>query len=246
MTRKLLAACALLALSASASTAADLNTGADYYAPPAAAPGPAGVFGDVHLSATYFGREGDDDVGIDFGGVVVVPFANGWNAALEADVGYLFEAGEWGAVGTGHLFFLASTWAAGAFVEGAVTETNDAVGVGVEAAAYIGNVDVIGTVGYGFTDPDFWQATAATNIYFDPNTALNAGIGGTWVDDADGAFSANVGLEHRFNNSPVSGFADLGWTNIGNEDTIIATAGARVVFGAAGQTLQDYNRANPF
>ena len=29
-------------------------------------------------------------------------------------------------------------------------------------------------------------------------------------------------------------------------DTITATAGARVVFGAAGQTLQDYNRANPF
>ena len=246
MTNRLLAGCALLALSASASTAADFGTGPDYYAPPASSPaaGPAGVFGDVHLSATYFGTEGEDDGSIDLGGVVVVPFANGWNAAFEADTGYLFNAGDWAAAGAGHLFFLTSTWAAGAFVEGN-TET-DGVGVGVEAAAYISNVDVIGTVEYGFSDPDFWLASAATNIYFDPNTALTAGLGGVWFDGADGSFAANVGLEHRFNNSPVSGFAEVGWTDITGDDTIIATAGARVVFGAAGQTLQDYNRANPF
>ena len=247
MTRKFLAGCALVALSTSASTAADLGAGTDYYAPPpSAAPGPAGIFGDVHLSATYFGTEGDDDVSIDLGGVVVVPFGNGWNAALEGDVGYLFDAEEWAAVGTGHVFFLASTWAAGAFVEGAVTDADDAVGVGVEAAAYVGNVDVIGTVGYGFSSPDFWAASAATNIYFDPNTAVTASLGGAWADGGDGSYAASIGLEHRFNTSPVSGFAEVGWTDITGDDALIATAGARVVFGAAGQTLQDYNRANPF
>jgi hypothetical protein len=246
MTKRLLAGCALLALGASASTAADFGTGTDYYAPPTAAPGPAGIFGDAHLSATYFGADGDDDVSIDLGGVVVVPFANGWNAALEGDVGYLFDAGEWAAVGAGHLFYLAPTWAAGAFIEGAATDADDALGVGVEAAAYISNVDVIGTVEYGFSSPDFWLASAATNVYFDPNTAVTAGLGGAWFDGGDNAFAANVGLEHRFTNSPVSGFAEFGWTDFTGDDTWTATAGARVVFGAAGQTLQDYNRANPF
>jgi hypothetical protein len=245
MTNRLLAGCALLALSASASTAADFGTGPDYYAPPASSPaaGPAGIFGDVHLSATYFGTEGEDDGSIDLGGVVVVPFANGWNAAFEADTGYLFNAGDWNAIGAAHLFYGTPAWAAGAFVEATTEET---FSVGAEAAAFVNNVDVIGTVEYGFSDPDFWQASAATNIYFDPNTAVNAGLEGSWFDGSDGAYAANLGLEHRFNNSPVSGFAEVGWTDFTGNDTITATAGARVVFGAAGQTLQDYNRANPF
>jgi hypothetical protein len=204
MIKRLLAGCALLALGASASTAADVGTGTDYYAPPQAAPGPAGIFGDAHLSATYFGTEGDDDGSLDLGGVVVVPFANGWNAAFEGDVGYLFNAEEWLAVGSGHLFFLASTWAAGAFVEGAVTDADDAVGLGVEAAAYVGNVDLIGTVGYGFGSTDFWAASAASNIYFDPNTALTAGAGGAWADGSDGSYAASVGLD------TVRQFARLG------------------------------------
>ncbi len=243
MKTTLLTGSAILALSASGALAADLGGSSDYYAPPAqsASYGPSGVFGDVHLSATYFGADGADDWAAELGGVVVVPFGNGWNVALEADAAYLFEAEDWVASTTGHVFYLDPAWAAGIF---ATITTEDMSSAGVEAAAFINNVDVIGTVEYGFEDPNFWGLTAAANLYFDPNTAVSAAVGTAWGDDDDFQV-ASLGVEHRFNSTPVSGFAEVGWTNV-VDDAFTATAGARFVFGAAGSTLQDYNRANPF
>lgn len=243
MKTRLLTGAAIIALGATGASAADLG-GSDYYAAPAesAAYGPSGIFGDVHLSATYFGTDGEDDWMAELGGVVVVPFGNGWNVALEADAGYLFEAEDGVAATAGHVFYLTPGWAAGIF--GTVT-TEDTSSAGIEAAAFVNNVDVVGTVEYGFEDPNFWGVTAAANLYFDPNTAITAGVGTAWSDDDDDFQVASLGIEHRFNSSPVSGFAEVGWTNL-TDDTFTATAGARYVFGAAGSTLQDYNRANPF
>jgi hypothetical protein len=244
MKTRLLSSAAILALGATGATAADLGGASDYYAPPAsnsyAAPG---IFGDVHLSATYFNADSDDDWSVDFGGVVTVPFGNGWNFAVEGDAGYLFDADEWVALGTAHIFYLNPTWAAGIF--GTVT-TEDQSSAGVEAAAFIGsNVDVIGTAEYMFEDPNFWGVTAAANVYFDPNTAITGTVGTAWSDDADDFQVAALGIEHRFDATPVSAYAEAGWTNL-VDDAYSITGGARVVFGAAGSTLQEYNRQNPF
>jgi hypothetical protein len=244
MKTTLLSSAAIIALGATGATAADLGGGSDYYAPPAssASYGAPGVFGDAHLSATYFNADSNDDWSVDFGGVVTVPFGNGWNVALEGDAGYLFDAGDWVALATGHVFYLNQAWAAGIF--GTIT-TEDQSSAGVEAAAFINNVDVIGTVEYMFEDPKFWGATAAANLYFDPNTAVTGTVGGAWSDDADDFQLASLGIEHRFDATPVSAYAEAGWTNF-VDDSYSLTAGARFVFGAAGSTLQEYNRANPF
>ena len=245
MKTRFLAICAIVALSASGSFAGDLTSGGGYYAPPASSSpyGSAGIFGDVNLTAIYLGGDIDDDFGIDLGGAVVAPFGNGWNAAVDGDVGYFFNADEWVAGVNGHLFYANQAWAAGAFV---YADTEDTYGIGAEAAAFINNVDVIGDLGYFASTPDFWAASAATNVYFDPDTALSLGLGGAWFDGGGDAWMANAGIEHRFNSSPVSAYADLGWIGSGSADNVEAIAGARVVFGDAGTTLQDYNRANPF
>jgi hypothetical protein len=243
MKTTLLSGAAILALGATGAAAADLGGASDYYAPPAStSSGTSGIFGDVHLSATYFNADSDDDWSVDFGGVVTVPFGNGWNVALEGDAGYLFDADEWLALATGHIFYLNPAWAAGAFV---TVTTEDQSSAGVEAAAFVGNVDVIGTAEYMFEDPNFWGVTAAANLYFDPNTAISGTVGTAWSDDADDFQVAALGIEHRFDATPVSAFAEAGWTNI-VDDSYSLTGGARFVFGAAGSTLQEYNRANPF
>jgi hypothetical protein len=244
MRTRLLAGCAIAALGASGAFAADFGNGNDYYSPPPAqATGAASVFGDVNLSATYFGGDIPDDFGLALGGSIVLPFGNGWNAAIEHQLGYLFDAHDWVAGGTGHLFYANQSWAAGIFLG---LDSEDTYGGGAEAAAFVGNVDVIGKVGYFDSSPDFWSADGAVNVYFDPNTAMSTGLGGVWFDSGVDGWTADIGLEHRFNASPVSAFADLGWTNAGGGDVYAGTVGARVVFGDAGPTLQDFNRRNPF
>jgi hypothetical protein len=242
MLTRLLAACAVVALSAWGSLAADFNSGNDYYAPPSSAPGAAGVFGDIHASATYFGGDADD-VALGFGGSVVVPFGNNFNAAIKADADYLFDAHDWIAGTSAHVFYANDVFAAGLF---GVLTTEDTFGGGAEAAVFVNNVDVIGRVGYFDSSPDFWAADGAVNLYFDPNTAMTAGLGGVWFDSGSDGWTADMGLEHRFNNTPVSAFADLGWTNAEGGDVYAITGGARYVFGDAGPTLQDFNRRNPF
>jgi hypothetical protein len=89
-----------------------------------------------------------------------------------------------------------------------------------------------------------WGLTGTANLYFDPNTAVSGKVGGAWGDDDDFQL-ASIGIEHRFDATPVSAFAEAGWTNF-VDDSWSVTGGARFVFGAAGSTLQEYNRQNPF
>lgn len=242
MKRKLLAACAAIALSASGSLAGDLTNGGDYYAaPPQSSYGPAGIFGDINLSGTYFGGDIPDDFSLDLGGSIVLPFGNGWNAALDHDLGYRFEAQDWYFGGTGHLFYGNQAFAAGAFAH---ADTDEIYGAGVEGAAFVNNADVIAKVGYFNGSLDHWAAEGSANVYFDPDTAISGAVGGYW-GDSDG-WSADVGLEHRFTNSPFSGFAEIGYTDLDGANAYSVTGGARFVFGDSGSTLQEFNRRNPF
>jgi hypothetical protein len=244
MTRTLLAGLTILSLSTAGSLAGDLTSGDGYYyAPPASSSsgGASHLFGDVNLSGTYTGGDGPDEFSLDLGGSFVLPFGNGWNAALEHQLGYRFEAGEWFAGGTGHVFYANHAGAAGAFVH---ADTDETYGIGAEAAAFVGNVDVIGEIGYFSASPDYWAAAASTNVYFDPNTAVSGTLGAAW-GDTDG-WEADVGIEHRVNNSPFSGFAEIGYTDIDSDDAYHVTGGVRFVFGDSGETLQDFNRRNPF
>lgn len=243
MRRQLLTGCAMFALGGSVSLAGDLNNGGDYYAPQASPYSASGIFGDVNLSGTYVGGDADDDFSLDLAGSVVLPFGNGWNAAIEHQLGYLFQAGDWFAAGTGHVFYGGQLWAVGAFLH---VDTDDTVGVGVEGAAFVNNVDLIGEVGYFNASPDHWSTSGTVNVYFDPDTAVSGRLGGLWVESGSNAYEADIGIEHRFNSSPISAFAELGWTDFGGPDEFHATAGARMVFGDSGSTLQDFNRRNPF
>jgi hypothetical protein len=241
MMRRLLAGFATAALGASGSLAGDLTYGSDSYAPSSSGSGAAGIFGDVNVSASYFGGDIPDELSVDLGGSIVLPFGNGWNAALESQLGYRFEAGDWFAAGTGHLFYANRSVAAGAFVH---ADTDETYGLGVEAAAFVNNVDLIGEIGYFNASLDYWAAAGTANLYFDPNTALTGTLGGAW-GDGDG-WKADVGIEHRFASSPLSGFAEIGWTDIGGPSAYRLTGGARFVFGDSGPTLQEFNRKNPF
>lgn len=238
----LLAGSALLAVGISASVAGDLTYGNDYYAP--AAPtdsGPLGVFGDMNLSGTYTNGDVPSEFSLDLGGSLVLPFGNGWNAALDPQFGYRFQADDWFAAGTGHVFYANPAVAAGAFVH---ADTDETYGLGAEAAAFAGNVDVIGEIGYFNASSNYWSAAGTANVYFDPDTALSGTLGTAW-GDTDG-WEADVGLEHRFMNSPFSGFAELGYSDIGGPASYHVTGGARFFFGDSGSTLQEFNRRNPF
>lgn len=242
MKRILLAGSAMLAFGATGAIAGDLTYGNDYYAP-AASSGTAGggIFGDFNLSGTYTNGDVPSEFSLDLGGSVVVPFGNGWNAALDHQLGYRFKAEEWFAAGTGHVFYLTPSMAAGGFIH---LDSDETFGIGGEAAAFAGNVDVIGELGYFNASTDYWAAEGTANVYFDPDTALSGTLGVAW-GDSDG-WGADVGIEHRLTNSPVSGFAELGYSDIGGPDAYHVTGGARFVFGDSGSTLQEFNRKNPF
>jgi hypothetical protein len=245
MKRILLAGSAMLVLGVSASLAGDLGYGNDYYAPPASSGsgggGPSGVFGDVNLSGTYTNGDVPSEFSLDLGGSVVLPLGNGWNAALDHQLGYRFKAGDWFAAGTGHFFYANQAVAGGAFVH---ADSDEKYGVGVEAAAFLTNVDLIGEVGYFKDSADYWGLAGTANVYFDPDTALSGTLGGA-LGDGDG-WAADVGVEHRLANSPFSGFAEVGYTDLGGPDAYHVTGGARFVFGNSGSTLQEFNRKNPF
>lgn len=243
MKKRLLVGCSALALSASGAFAADFNSANDYYYAPPAQTTAAGIFGDINLSATYFGGDVMKDVSLNLGGTVTLPFGNGWNAAIKHGLSYFFDAHHWEAGGEAHIFYATANWAAGAFLAG---DTEHTYGIGVDAAAFVNNFDVVARAGYASSSPDFWEAGLKTNIYFDPNTAITLGLGGLWYNGGDDAWQAEIGIEHRFNSSPVSAYADLAWTGSGGADVYAITGGARVVFGDAGPTLQDFNRRNPF
>jgi len=242
MKRLLLASTASLAFGASASIAGDLTYDNQYYAPPASsASGSGGIFGDMNLSGTYTNGDVPKEFSLDLGGSIVVPFGSGWNAALDHQLGYRFKADEWFAAGTGHVFYATPVAAAGAFVH---ADTDETYGVGLEGAAFTGNVDLIADIGYFNASSDYWMAEGKANVYFDPNTALSGNLGAAW-GDTDG-LEAGVGLEHRAMNSPVSGFAEIGYSDIGGPNSYHVTGGARFVFGDSGSTLQEFNRKNPF
>jgi hypothetical protein len=242
MKKHLLCCAAILALATSGAVAGDLGYGNNYYSPPASTgPGKSGIFGDVNLSGTYTNGDVPSEFSLDLGGSIVVPLGNGWNAALEHQLGYEFEAGDWFAGGAGHFFYANQAVAGGAFVH---ADTDEHYGVGVEGAAFLANVDLIGEGGYFTNSANYWEAAGTANVYFDPDTAVSGTLGGAW-GDADG-WGANVGFEHRLSGSPISGFADIGYTDIGGPDAYHVTGGARFVFGDSGATLKEFNRKNPF
>lgn len=245
MKKRLIIVCALLASGVAVSPSAGLDGDTGYGAPPSSSAnyGPAGIFGDAHLSAIYFDGGSSDGVAVDLGGVVVLPFNNGWSAAFEADTGYLFGPDDWVASTAGHYFYTGQSWAAGGFFE---LTTEDVYAVGAEGAAFINNIDAVASFEFGFGTQEFMQAAQTLNFYVDPNTALSGGLEGAWFDGGGDAQAAFVGVEHRLADSPVSGFVDLGWDNFTGDDTYFALVGGRIVFGDSGFTLQEYNRANPF
>jgi len=232
MKKSLLSSCTILLLGVSPSLAGDLTSGDNYYYP---------TVGDINLSGTYTGGDVPDEFGLDLGGSIVLPFGNGWNAALDHDLGYNFEAGEWFFGGNGHVFYNNQAFAAGVFAH---ADTDDTYGGGAEAAVFVNNVDIVGKIGYFDSSPDYWSAEGSTNVYFDPNTVLSGRVGGAW-GDAEG-WEAGVGIEHRVNNSPLSGFAELGYSDTDTADAYHVGGGVRFVFGDSGSTLQDFNRRNPF
>lgn len=242
MKRQLLSCCALLAVGATSASAGDVTYGNDYaYAPPSPAGNASGIFGDLNLSGTYTNGDVPQEISLDFGGSLVLPLGSVWNAAIDHQLGYRFEADDWFLGGTGHFFYNNRSVAGGAFV---YADTDDTYGVGAEAAAFAGNVDLIGKIGYFSDSVNYWDATGTANVYFDPDTALSGTVGGAW-GDASG-WQGDVGIEHRFMNSPFSGFAEIGYTDLGSDNAYHVTGGARFVFGDSGSTLQEFNRRNPF
>jgi hypothetical protein len=243
MMRQLLFLPAILVLSATGAPAGDVTYGNDYVYAPESSPASAssGIFGDLNLSGTYTNGDVAKEYSLDLGGSAVLPFGSGWNAALDYQLGYRFEADDWFAAGTGHLFYNNGSAAGGAFVH---ADTDETYGGGVEAAAFAGNVDLIGEIGYFNASADYWSAAGTANLYFDPDTALSGMVGGSW-GDASG-WQGDVGIEHRFTNSPFSGFAEIGYSDLGAANSYHVTGGARFVFGDSGSTLQEFNRRNPF
>jgi hypothetical protein len=238
------ATAALALLGSSAAWAADIGGAQDfYYSPPTSAPTPGNPFGDLTLSATFLANDlTDDDWAVNIGGVFVFPMANGWSVSVEGDSSYLFEAEDWHAAATGNLFYVAPTWAAGVF---ATAATDDIYVLGGEAALFVGNLDIVGELGYVFADSDAIAAALGLFYYLDPNTYVGLEVASTWFDDDGGDFQqASVGIEHLFAGTPFTGFIDAGWDNAGGDNWQV-TVGSRLLFGGPA-TLRDYFRANPF
>jgi hypothetical protein len=237
---------AIAALAPVAASAADLGAAPDfYYTPPPSAPVAStswGIFGDATLSATFLANDlTDDDWAVSLGGVFVFPLGAGWSASLQANNSYLFEADDWSSAIEANLFYVTPTWAAGAF---ATVATDDVYVLGGEVALFVNNVDLVGELGYVFGDTDAIDAAAGAYYYFTPDTYVGLEVGSTWFDGGGDYQTALVGVEHRFANTPVTGFLDAGWDNAGG-DNFHVTAGSRILFGGP-TTLQEYFRANPF
>lgn len=227
-------------------SAADLGVAPDlYYTPPTATPvasAPWGIFGDATLSATFLANDlSDDDWAVNLGGVFVLPFGNGWNLSLEGDNSYLFDADDWSSAVTANLFYVAPTWAAGAF---AIATSDEVYEVGGEVALFVDNVDLVADLGYVFGDEEAVDAGLGAFYYFNPDTYVGVEFGSIWFDGGGDFQTASVGLEHRFASTPVTGFIDAGWDNAGG-DNFQVTVGSRILFGGP-TTLQEYFRANPF
>jgi hypothetical protein len=229
----------------SAALAADIGVAPDYYAPPpqplaqAASPG---IFGDATLSATFLANDlSDDDWAASLGGVFVFPLGNGWSASIQGNTSYLFDSEEWASLLEADVFYVAPGWAAGAFVSAGDEEVYT---LGGEAAVFTERFDFLGEVGYVFADTDAVEAAAAAYYYITPDTYVGATVGSTWFDGGGDFQTASVGAEHRFADTPVTGFIDAGWDNAAG-DNFQVTAGSRILFGTYG-TLKDYFRANPF
>lgn len=247
MRMKLLASAAAMAL-ATPAFAADLG-----YVPPANdpvySPTPMMV-GHVELSLGYLGVDGDGDTGFfDGAGRVNIPFAGSWNLEVEAGGTAFFDDDyDQSVLGAyAHLWTNLGAARVGAF--GGIADAHDTVGtIGLEGEVDVTSNATLGAqVAYNFVDgDDGWGLRGWADYYFAPNTKANLEL--AWADtDGNDAWGISGKLEHRFDNTPVSAFAEVGYLDADQgAEAYTVKLGTRIFLDQQGMTLQDHDRQVPF
>ena len=206
------------------------------------------VTGDVSLAFGYAkgaGRSTFEGGALVGGGVVHLPLWAGWNA--DAEIAEIVGTARTDYGGFGHVYLRTPKYALG-FVVGA-TEANGsaydgaAVTVGLETAAFFPeatvSVQILRSWGQG-NAKDSWSLGGEARFYLDPNTKVSGRLA---YQSGNPAWLFGVAGEHRLPGSRFSFFATTSYCSC---LTWSAVAGARLIFGPGGGTLQDYDQLVPF
>lgn len=223
------------------------------------------VMGHLELSLGWVGyyfdgnKEGDGGV-FKGAGRANVPFAGNWNIELETGGNAYFYNGGGSSsnIGAyGHLWTSLNGARIGAF-GGASFDLNTTTTVGVEGEIDAGSLTFGAQGSYNFGEVfcctsgngNFWGVRGWADAYLTPNTKLGADF--SWWDGSDiiglKIWTASGTVEHRFANTPLSGFARVIYQNNDNgpDDTLTVSGGIRIFLDKRGTTLRDHDRQVPF
>ena len=103
----------------------------------------------------------------------------------------------------------------------------------------------------GGFDVDVWNLRGWADWYFTDNTKAGLDVA-YWNFDLEGEdadlWTVSLGAEHRFDNTPISAFANVGYMTVSDLDVDAWTikGGIRIFMDNAGSTLREHDRAVPF
>lgn len=213
--------------------AADL---AEPYIGPAGLPAVSGTNWKLGVAGGFIDLENNDtEERVHAEGSVSIPLSFSTGLQIDGLIGDV--AGDLtGGVG-GHVFYRDPTYVLlGAYAGYSAIESNDIVRFGPEAAFYLNNVTLEGTIGWEDSDSDGDEVYAYANAAFYPTDDLKAYVG--WRrslgrDAAAAGFEWLTGHQLGFG-APASLYAE---GQIGDDDHSTLWAGLRFYFGGPDKSL---------
>ncbi len=226
-----------------------------------AAPPPSGspvyakqslVSGDALAALGYYWWDAktdkhDSDTGEVWGAARVnIPVVGTLNQEFEVGGLAGFESGSYYTYsGFSHTYLKTERSAAGLLLGGSSFDGDGGFTLGAEGAVFLPTTTFLGLLAYTWADgfSDFWTASAEARWYWNADTRL---AGTVTYNDLGSAWGLTAGLEHRLAGTPISLFGDgTYYTNDGGHGWEVF-AGARLLFGKPGQTLQGHDHDVPF
>lgn len=206
----------------------------------------ADAVGSVGLSAAHteldLGTVSADGEAYTLDGSVALQTAPNWTvtlggAVVSADAG---AGDDTTAAGDVALTYAGSDWRAGGFVGAGESSGETLWAVGGVAQKHIGDVTLVGTVGYGKVDgldADLWGARGDVRYFVSDTFRINGGVGVARID-AGGAdanlWTIGAGAEYQFAGTPWSVFGGVDHSEASDLDLTADTVKIGLRFGFGG------------
>lgn len=212
------------------------------------------AIGSVGVAYNYADVEGVDVNRGVVDGTVASPVFGDWTVTFNAQGAYTDVDGlgdESTLAGAVHLTKKIDDMRFGAFVGASEALGATMTTFGLEGQKYLDRATLTGVVSYGTVyDADIWNVGADAAFYATPQLRLNAGaaysnIDNMYVDGSVDGWSAGVGAEYQFANSPYSVFGGYDYVKSSDldMDANVFSIGMRYSFGG-GLQARDQAGAN--